>query len=78
MRSGPSVTVAFTNPTFKGDFSFGKDQKSQRAKYGLGGGFVPPPPKEKSCRTGRRNDADSLLCSLRLCEFVTSANTTNK
>jgi len=47
MRSGPSVTVAFTNPTFKGDFSFGKDQKSQRAKYGLGGGALFPPPQKK-------------------------------
>jgi len=33
------VTVTFTNLlTFEGDFSFGKNQKSQGAKSGLYGG----------------------------------------
>ena len=40
-----------------------------------------PPPQKKlhwTCRMGRRIDADSLICSLRLCEFVSLANTTYK
>jgi len=76
------VTVAFKIITFNGDFSFGKNQKSQRAKSGLwgeGGGRglkdlnnVMLCQKKKnlheSCRMGRLIDVMNLICSLGHCE----------
>jgi len=71
-----SVTTAFTNLLpFNGDFSFGKSQEvagSQIWAVGvltdLGNSMFCQKYLHKSCRMGRRIDADWLICSLGHCE----------
>ena len=70
------MTVAFTNLLlFNGDFNFGKSQKSQGAKSGLGGGLTDlgdvmlcQKSLHESCTMGRRLAVVKLICSLGHCE----------
>jgi hypothetical protein len=65
------VTVAFTNLTFNGNFSFGKIRSRRESNLAVGvltdlgeGMFCPKKKKslQESCRMGWRIDADSLIC----------------
>ena len=61
--------------SFNGDFSFGKSQKSQGAKYELKGGLTEPGDVmlsrkilHESCRMGMRTVVMKLISSLGHCE----------
>jgi len=78
------VTVAFTHLfPFNGDFSFGKNQKSQGAKSGLYGGLTDlgdvilyNKSLHESCRMGRRIvlSSHSVIVNATVTQYISSVN----